>query len=352
MGQVTTDCVIHSIVWRNDQVSETDIEFASISDRLADPEQVLWVGLQNPSTDDLAGLGDELGINAAAIEDALNHVERSKAIRYPKYSFITVYAAKWSGTSTAMMPADSPLAAGEAPTALPGDLTLTKLSAFVFPRGMVCVWYDPDFSFDEIVERWNEDGFISQYGSPMLVHGMLDYVIDGYFQVTQDLDDVVEDLEDEVLEQVAGSRSLQRRIYRLRSCLVRLRRAVVPMREVVASIMRHRRETDADQALDPWFDDLYDHSLRAADWADSLRDLVTTIFETNMSLQDTQLNVVMRRLAAWAAIIAVPTAITGWFGQNLPYFGYNEPYGLWLSVGSIVVLSVGLYIAFKRRDWL
>ncbi len=320
MGAMSTDSVIRSIVWRDDKIAETDIDFSTISARLADPEQLLWVGLQQPTADDLARLGKELDIDPAAIEDALNHVERPKALRYAHYSFVTVYAAKWAG--------------GELSPASPGELTLTKLSAFTFPHGLVTVWYDPDFSFDEIIDRWSEDSYLSAHGSAMLVHGMLDYVVDGYFEITQDFDDVIEDLEDEVLEQTAGSRDLQRRIYRLRASLVHLRRAVVPMREVVASIMRHRREVSADATLDPWFDDLYDHALRAADWADSLRDLVTTIFETNMSLQDTQLNVVMRQLAAWAAIIAVPTAITGWFGQNVPYFGFNQPYGLWLSVSA------------------
>ncbi|BEH00847.1 magnesium transporter CorA family protein [Brooklawnia propionicigenes] len=338
MGAMSTDSVIRSIVWRDDKIAETDIDFSTISARLADPEQLLWVGLQQPTADDLARLGKELDIDPAAIEDALNHVERPKALRYAHYSFVTVYAAKWAG--------------GELSPASPGELTLTKLSAFTFPHGLVTVWYDPDFSFDEIIDRWSEDSYLSAHGSAMLVHGMLDYVVDGYFEITQDFDDVIEDLEDEVLEQTAGSRDLQRRIYRLRASLVHLRRAVVPMREVVASIMRHRREVSADATLDPWFDDLYDHALRAADWADSLRDLVTTIFETNMSLQDTQLNVVMRQLAAWAAIIAVPTAITGWFGQNVPYFGFNQPYGLWLSVSLIVVISVTLFISFKRRDWL
>ncbi len=338
MGAVSNQSAIYSTVWRDDELAETDIDFASISDRLKDPDGVFWVGLQNPSEDDLIRLGDELGIDAKSIEDALNHVERPKAVRYPSYSFVTVYAAGRSGEGD--------------PGGTLGELALTKLSAFVFPRGLVTIWYDPEFTFDEIMARWNEEGYVSTHGSSMLLHGLLDYVIDGYFHAIQALDDVVEDLEDEVLAQATGNRALQRRIYQLRRSLVRLRRAVVPMREVVASVMRHRRELSADTALDPWFDDLYDHALRAADWVDSLRDLVTTIFETNMSLQDTQLNVVMRRLAAWAAIIAVPTAITGWFGQNLPYLGYDQPFGLYLSVGSIVTITIVLFVAFKRRHWL
>lgn len=332
---------IRSRVWRDNTVVESDIEMDDISTHLASSEDLLWIGLQSPSQEDLDKLGSELGLDPAAIEDALNHVERPKAIRYESYSFVTVYAARMGEQQPPGLATDRQ-----------SQLVLTKVSAFIFPRGIVTVWYDPEFDFSPIIGRWDEVGNLNHFGSPMLLHGMLDYIVDGYFTIAQLFDDAVEDLEDEVLDQRTAGRDLQRRIYRLRKDLVRLRRAVLPIREVVASLMRHRRETDSGHDLDPWFDDLYDHSLRAAEWTDSLRDLVTTIFETNMGLQDTRLNIVMRQLAAWAAIIAVPTAITGWFGQNVPYFGFNEPFGVWVSLGSILLISLALYFSFKRRDWI
>ena len=96
----------------------------------------------------------------------------------------------------------------------------------------------------------------------------------------------------------------------------------------------------------------FDHVLRAAEWTESLRDLVTSAFETNLSLTDARLNTIMKKLAGWAAIIAVPTAITGWFGQNIPYPGFSEPLGLWLSVALIVVGVGVLYALFRARDWI
>ena len=79
------------------------------------------------------------------------------------------------------------------------------------------------------------------------------------------------------------------------------------------------------------FNDLYDHSMRVSEWSDSLRDLVSTIFETNLSIQDAKLNIVMKKLAGWAAIIAVPTFVTGWFGQNVPFWGDGRPCLLYTS---------------------
>jgi magnesium transporter len=101
-----------------------------------------------------------------------------------------------------------------------------------------------------------------------------------------------------------------------------------------------------------YFQDIYDHVMRVADWTDSLRDLVTTLLETNLTIQGNRMNMVMKKVTSWAAIIAVPTAITGWFGQNVPYLGFSSVWGVWMSAGSIVVVSLALYWAFKRNDWL
>jgi magnesium transporter len=80
--------------------------------------------------------------------------------------------------------------------------------------------------------------------------------------------------------------------------------------------------------------------------------MVTTIFETNLSLQDARLNNVMKKLTAWAAIIAVPTAVTGYFGQNVPYPGFGDSTGFWFSTMAILLIGFALYVVFKRKDWL
>lgn len=146
---------------------------------------------------------------------------------------------------------------------------------------------------------------------------------------------------------------MQRKTFQLRKDLVALRRAVLPMREVV-TVIQHRRmdATSTAVELDPVYADLYDHVLRVSEWTESLRDMITTVFETNLSLQDARLNIVMKKLTGWAAIIAVPTAITGYYGQNLAYPGVNTVGGFVVSSALIVVLVVVLYLTFKKRDWL
>jgi len=105
----------------------------------------------------------------------------------------------------------------------------------------------------------------------------------------------------------------------------------------------------------PYFQGVYDHVLRATEWTESRRDLVTTIMETNLTIQGNRLNVITKKVTSWAAIIAVPTAITGFYGfygQNLPYPGFSTPAEFLASSILIVVLSVALHVAFKRKDWL
>jgi magnesium transporter len=104
--------------------------------------------------------------------------------------------------------------------------------------------------------------------------------------------------------------------------------------------------------MQPFLQDVYDHVLRATEWTESLRDLVTTILETHISIQGNQMNLVMKKVTSWAAIIAVPTAVTGFFGQNVPFFGFQTDFGLWMSTGLMLAGSVFLYVAFKKRDWI
>ncbi len=226
------------------------------------------------------------------------------------------------------------------------------MSAFVLPRGVVTVRRGTGFDMDQVLQRWQDNADLLKYGPGALVHGLLDFIVDGHFEAVQLLDDQIEALEDTLFDDHAPNKEVQRRTYRVRKDLVELRRVVLPMREVVNAVLRHRQDVDAPAELNSSFDDLYDHVLRAAEWTESLRDLVSTIFETNLSLQDARLNMVMKKLTSWAAIIAIPTAITGYFGQNVPYPGFGHEWGFVLSAALIVGIALGLYTAFKHRDWL
>ena len=158
-------------------------------------------------------------------------------------------------------------------------------------------------------------------------------------------------IEDRLFDDVPHNMEVQRRSFQLRKSLVLLRRVVNPMREVVNTLMRRDLHIVGDD-LEPYYQDVDDHVLRAAEWTDSLRDLVTSILETNLTIQGNRLNVITKKVTGWAAIIAVPTLITGYFGMNVPYPGFSEKAGFAASLAAIVLAALVLYLVFKRKDWL
>ena len=146
-------------------------------------------------------------------------------------------------------------------------------------------------------------------------------------------------------------RHVQQRSFALRKSLVLLRRVVLPMREVVNALMRRDLHVIND-SLQPYYQDVYDHVLRATEWTESLRDLVTTILETNLTIQSNRMNVITKKVTSWAAIIAVPTFITGFYGMNVPYPGFSRASGLIAAAAIMIITATALYVVFKRKDWL
>ena len=184
-----------------------------------------------------------------------------------------------------------------------------------------------------------------------LLYGLLDYVVDTHFEAVQSLDTEIESLEDQLFNDNPKDKEMQRRTYELRKSLVLLRRVVLPMREVLNSLLRRDLHV-VDGEILPYFHDIYDHVLRATEWTESLRDLVTTILETHLTLRGNRLNVIMKQVTSWAAIIAVPTAVTGFYGQNVPYPGFGKVEGFWTSTVVMVGISLSLFVIFRRKEWL
>jgi len=333
------DSAVRTRLWRDGVPQAENFPLEDLSEHLHRDGALVWVDLLNPGHGVLTELADELALDPRAVEDVVEHSERTKASRYATHTFITVYA-----TALGL----------QIPGSIDSRLLTARVSVFVLPTAVVTVRHENDpartvFDVEEVIRRWDDNSDLLRKGSPALLHGILDVVVDGQFDTIQQLDDAIESLEDSLFDDRSQTRRLQRDTYRLRKELVELRRIVLPMREVVNTVMRR---TTGTGDLDGWYSDLYDHVIRAAEWTESLRDMVTTVFETNLSLQDARLNTIMKKLTGWAAIIAVPTLVTSWYGQNIPYPGFGNDWGLWTSVVLSLLASGALYTGFKRRDWL
>jgi magnesium transporter len=318
-------------LYRNGVLESEGFPIADVSELLPDPSATVWFDLCKPTQEELAAISEELGLHPLAVEDAVHERQRPKLDHYASHLFVTAYAVALD-TAT-------------------GQLTTHEVAAFVTHNALVTVRKSEGFAIDEVVDRWDQSPDLARYGVGFLLYGLLDYLVDTHFEAVQSLDAQIEALEDQLFDDQPKDREMQRRTFQLRKSLVLLRRVVLPMREVVNSLLRRDLRVIGEE-MTPYVQDVYDHVLRATEWTESLRDLVSTILETHLTVRGNRLNVIMKQVTSWAAIIAVPTAVTGFYGQNVPYPGFGHPIGFWTSTIVTVGLSVLLWTAFRRKDWI
>jgi len=323
--------MMKSRIYRKGKVTEVDFPLEQLGKVAKDRNAVFWLDIIEPTPDELHHLSETLDLHELAVEDAFKGMQRPKIDHYDSHLFINLYHANYNEKAKA--------------------LNTVEMSVFVTKRGLVTIRSTGDFDMSAVTKRWDESSELSDGGVDYLLWGLLDVVVDSYFDVIQELDMELEELESMMFEEKRNNRLIQERSYALRKALVLLRRVAIPMREVLNPLVR--RETKfLGEHMAPYFQDVYDHIMRVGDWTDSLRDLVTTLLETNLTIQGNQMNLIMKKVTSWAAIIAVPTAITGFYGQNLPYPGFDTQGGFITSTVLIVLISGILYSVFKRRDWL
>jgi magnesium transporter len=324
--------VIRTRLYRDGKCVEENFDPATISDHLQSDACVVWLDLEAPQQADLALLAEEFGLNPLAVEDATQERQRPKLDHYDDHVFISLY--------------DVTLDLGT------GQLKAHELAVFASKRYLITVRKTPDYSMDAVVERWDDNAALAKFGVGFLMWGLLDVVVDGHFATVQQLDDQIETLEDLLFDPGEKSALVQRQSYELRKSLVRIRRVVLPTREVLNALMRREMELVAADLM-PYYQDVYDHVLRAADWTDSLRDLVSTILETNLTIQGNRMNEIMKKVTSWAAIAAVPAVVTGYYGMNVKLFpASGTAAGGYAALGLMAGAVVILYVMFRKLDWL
>jgi len=327
-----TKCQARTRLYRGGALIAEGFPVEDISEHLHDMDAVVWLDLLDPDTGDLAVLSEEFGLHPLALEDAVHEHERTKIDRYQSHLFLAAYAVHLDAAT--------------------GQLAMSELAAFITSHALITVRKNDGMDIDAMLSYWDASPDLAKEGVGFLLHGLLDNIVDGYFAAVQDLDDMIEKLEDLLFAHTSRDQgAVQRRSFELRKSLVLLRRVVLPMREVVNTVLRRDLRIVSDQ-LQPYYQDVYDHVLRATEWTESLRDLLTTILETNLTVQSNRMNIITKKVTSWAAIIAVPTFITGFYGMNVPYPGFGRAVGLATSSAVMVVAGVVLYLVFKRKDWL
>ncbi|MGH8928061.1 MAG: magnesium transporter CorA family protein [Acidimicrobiia bacterium] len=318
-------------VYRKGVLEAEGFPIAEVSDHLERPDTVLWVDVSAPTKAQLHQLAEELGLHELAVEDTLGPNQRPKLDRYGTHFFLSCRAVA--------VRVDA------------GTLEEVEVDVFVNERWIVTARENEGFPIDPVLHRCDRSSRLAVHGTSFILYGLLDIVVDGYFSAIEAFDEYYDHVSDGIFSEQPLDPQRQRHWFEMRRIMVRFHRLVVPLREAVSSLMRRENAVVPDE-LYPYYQDIYDHILRVTESSDSLRDLVSTIVETNLSLRDYRQNLIVKKVGSWAAIISVPAVITGYYGMNVPYPGSGSIAGVVASTALMILMSAGLYLLFRKRDWL
>jgi magnesium transporter len=316
-------------LYRGGLVQDEECDPARAAELLADPDVRLWVDARDPDERELELLRKQFGLHPLSIEDAIHWNQRSKVEIFERYFAVVVHALDLDDDD---------------------ELLDSEIHLFVGDGFFLTVRGRPVFDLAPVRERVHRSPELMGTGGAFLLYALLDEVVDGYLSVVERLEDLSDDIEDRVFQE-DGESTAQQEIFRLKRRVVAFRRIVVPLREVVDLV--EEQPGFVGPVLAPYYRDVLDHVLRTIEFVDNIRDLLSTALEAQLAQVSNRLNVVMKKLSSWAAIVLVPTLIAGIYGMNfrhMPELAWQ--YGYPLSLGTMLVAALLLYRGFRKRGWL
>ncbi|WP_188237638.1 magnesium and cobalt transport protein CorA [Sphingopyxis sp. LK2115] len=295
-----------------------------------DPGDFFWLGLYAPTPDELAGIARRFGLHPLAVEDALKANQLPKVEVYGDQLFVVARTATLDGDA---------IHAGE--TAL-----------FLGPHFLVSVRHGSARAHTDVRARLESLPAKLAHGPDYVLYAVLDFIVDGYFPVIDAIEDRMLGVEDRVMDTPLSAADI-RHLYKQRHEIIRFQRLVGMMKEVAARLAHGDELPAMDPVVRPFFRDVWDHVQRAEYRLAGLRDIAVSVIETNGMLEQQRQGAITRQLAAWAAILAVPTAIAGIYGMNFDYMPeLRWSFGYPLVVGAMAAICSALYWRFKRIGWL
>ncbi len=338
--------MIRTRIYRNGKLMAEDCEPALISDFLALPDHVVWLDVVHADREELALFQEEFGLHPLAIEDAVHAHQRPKVDRYRHHLFAAVYAA-WLEESPQTHLLGSPT---------PGDhrhveLVSAEVDVFVGRQYLITVRKDPLWDIEPVLLRWEKGENLLEHGVSFMLHGLLDEIVDEYGLVTETLDDRLDEVEDRLLAQESNG-DLQGDLLELRRAVVGLRKVVLPLREGFNALMEGQI-LDISDEMRPYYADVKDHVLRVAGDLEAVQELLLNAIQLNMSMASNRLNVIMKQLTSWAAILGANTVVAGIYGMNFRLWPHNDNViGFWIALGIMLLSSGFLYVYFRQKDWI
>jgi magnesium transporter len=290
-----------------------------------------WIGLFDPTEVEMACVSAQYGLHPLAVEDALTPSQPPKVDIYENQTFIIARTAEFDGETEA--------------------LSYGQTAIFVGRDFVVAVRFGSARAHNDLRAKLEKDPEHLDQGPDYVAHALLDFIVDGYGPIIDRVEETVQDLEDLTIAAFPEQDTI-RRIFHLRRQLRKLSYVVGPMEEVCLKLASEDLPA-IDVGVRVWFRDVYDHVRRTMGHLHGLNDTLANIVETGSLLEQHRQGEITRELAAWAAILAVPTAIAGIYGMNFEFMPeLHWHYGYVCTVAAMAAICTGLWLQFRRIGWL
>jgi magnesium transporter len=327
---VIVDCAVYREGLRLPHPIDTS-DLADAMQAAEDHDGFLWVGLHQPTPDEMGRVADAFNLHPLAVEDAVRAHQRPKLERYDRETLFLVLKTLW------YVDAQDAVETGE-------------IALFVGPRYVVTVRHGAGVELSEVRHDLEQRSEVLGHGPFAVLYSVCDHVVDGYELVADELQTDVDEVEMSVFSDVRTSDS--RRIYTLKREVAEFRRAVAPLREPLVRFAEGRVQGLPPQAA-AFFRDVADHAIRVHEIVETLDGLLSTAHDAHLARITVQQNDDMRRISAYVAMAAVPTLVAGIYGMNfehMPELRWTYGYPAVMALMALIVL--GLYRSFKKSGWL
>ena len=306
-----------------------DIPIGEIRAHLADPGCFVWVALKDPELAEVERLQEEFDLHELAVEDASRGHQRPKIEEYGASIFVVLHMIEAQGE----------------------DLRTGEVAIFVGPQYVISVRRETSQGFTEVRRRCEDEPELLRHGPAYVLYALMDTVVDRYFPLIDTLTGEIEEIETRIFASNT-TRAQVEALYNFKQRLMVVDHAIGPLLEVTSKL-HGGRVPPLCAGLHDYFRDVYDHLQRLKQSTDQLRDMVGTALSVNLSLITLQENEVTKRLAAYAALVAVPTMIAGVYGmnfKNMPELDWT--YGYPLALGVMALIDLYLVYRFRKAKWL
>ena len=307
----------------------TNIPVSEIHSYISHPDCFVWVALNDPTPDELQTMQNEFDLHDLAVEDAQHGHQRPKIEEYDGSLFVVLQMIERAGDG----------------------LTVGEVGIFVGANYVLSVRTGAQRGFVDVRLRCEREPELLSHGSGYVLYALMDAVVDRYFPILDELETEIENIEERMFANQTARANIEA-LYDLKRKLMILKHATEPLLEASSKLFGGR-VPQLCAGLQDYFRDIYDHLLRLNQAVDSLRDMITTAISVAISLITIQENEVTKRLAGYAALVAVPTLIAGIYGMNFEHMPeLNSPLGYPLTLVAMVAIDGYLFFRFRKAKWI